>query len=297
VKTRLAAAARNFLRRRTDGTLLPAEVVVPDGLCEDLLNSRVEAALSTAAVRFLREQRREQARRAIQSRPAVQRRRGAVASASAFKHYRTGAARSIEQWSDETSPAPCFLPIPSAEVVQVGRRTVSGFCGRRPEIGDSQTLDFTGSSTRTASKPRAWRTTKERSPHRTAAPSVSDKLVVKRLTSASKCALARPLVALIFPSTADFHLGSRHKFALDANTIATKCRRCRLPVQGAGVRTAAPGQIVTTNRKRPWLVSAVPSSLSSVQSTLRHFHRLLNPTSDMRRRPMVPPRISLHRNR
>jgi hypothetical protein len=55
-----------------------------------------------------------------------------------------GAARSIEQWSDEISPAPRFLPIPSAEVVQVGRRTVSGFCGRRPEIGDSQTLDFAG---------------------------------------------------------------------------------------------------------------------------------------------------------
>jgi hypothetical protein len=31
-----------------------------------------------------------------------------------------------------------------ALVVQVGRRTVSGFCCRRPEIGDSQTLDFTG---------------------------------------------------------------------------------------------------------------------------------------------------------
>jgi hypothetical protein len=48
--------------------LLPAEVVVFDGLREDLLNGRVEAALATAAVRFLREQRREPSPRAIQPR-------------------------------------------------------------------------------------------------------------------------------------------------------------------------------------------------------------------------------------
>jgi hypothetical protein len=38
VKTRLAAAARNFLCRGADRTLLPAEVVVLDGLREDLLD-------------------------------------------------------------------------------------------------------------------------------------------------------------------------------------------------------------------------------------------------------------------
>jgi len=51
-------------------------------------------------------------------------------------------SRTVEQWSDEISPAPRFRPIEIAEVVQVCRRTISGFCGRRPKIGDSQTLDF-----------------------------------------------------------------------------------------------------------------------------------------------------------
>lgn len=144
VQTRLAAPARDFLCRGAEGTLLPAEVVVLDGLRKDLLDGGVEAALPATAVRFLGEQGREQARRAVQPRPAVQRRRGAVAGAGTFKDYRTGAARSIEQWSDEISPAPRFRPIDVADVVQVCRRTISGFRGRRPEPGDSQTLDFAG---------------------------------------------------------------------------------------------------------------------------------------------------------
>jgi hypothetical protein len=56
--------------------------------------------------------------------------------------YRTAAPRSIEQRSDEISPAPRFRPIAIADVVQVCRRTISGFRGRRPELSDSQTLDF-----------------------------------------------------------------------------------------------------------------------------------------------------------
>jgi hypothetical protein len=143
VQTR-AAAARNFLCRRADRTLLPAEVVVLDSLREDLLDGWVEPTLPAAAVRFLREQGREQARPAIQPRPAVQRCRGAVAGAGTFNNYRTGAARSIEQWSDEISPAPGFRPIAIADVVQVCRRIISGFCARRTEFGDSQTLDFAG---------------------------------------------------------------------------------------------------------------------------------------------------------
>jgi hypothetical protein len=118
VKARLAAAARNFLRRRADCTLLPAEVVILDSLREDVLAGRIGAALPAAAVRFLREQRREPARRAIQPRPAVQRRCGAVTGASTFNDYRTGAARSVEQWSDEIAPAPRFRPIAIAEVTR-----------------------------------------------------------------------------------------------------------------------------------------------------------------------------------
>jgi hypothetical protein len=38
---------------------------------------------------------------------------------------------------------------------------------------------------------------------------------------------------------------------MDANTVATKCRRYRLPVQDAGVSTAARGQVRNINRKGP----------------------------------------------
>jgi hypothetical protein len=131
------AAARNFLCRGAYYTLLPAEVVIPDRFREDLLDGGVEPALPAPAVRFLREQGREQARRAIQARPTVQRRRGAVAGAGTFNNYRTGATGPIEQRSDKISPAPGFRPIAITDVGQVCRRTISSFCGRRTEIADS----------------------------------------------------------------------------------------------------------------------------------------------------------------
>jgi hypothetical protein len=113
----------------------------------------------------------------------------------------------------------------TTDVVQVCRRTISGFCGRRTEIGDSQTLDFAGlrifDENGIEAKSLADDQGSIAAPH--LAPSVSDRLVVKRLTSASKCALP------IFSS------------ALDTNSLGgrehdrDKCRRCGLTVQGGSV--------------------------------------------------------------
>jgi hypothetical protein len=101
--------------------LLSRQVVILNGLRKDLLDRGVKTAFPATAVRFLREQSREPARCTIQPRPAVQRRRGAVTGAGTFNNYRTGAARSIKQWSDEISPPPRFRPIAITDVVQVCR--------------------------------------------------------------------------------------------------------------------------------------------------------------------------------
>jgi hypothetical protein len=69
-------------------------------------------------------------------------------------------------------------------------------CGCRPEVGDSQTLDFTGFRVFDKNGIEAKGPADDQgaiAAPRTSTPSVSDKLVVKRLTSASKRTLARRL--------------------------------------------------------------------------------------------------------
>jgi hypothetical protein len=50
----------------------------------------------------------------------------------------------LRRYIEAAEGPPRFRPIDVADVVQVCRRTIRGFGGRRPELGDSRTLDFAG---------------------------------------------------------------------------------------------------------------------------------------------------------
>jgi hypothetical protein len=93
--------------------------VLLDGLREDSLDGGVEAALPTAAVRFSgsNDESRPDPRYIRAQRYSVVVAQSS-SSPSAFNHYR-GQRVPSNSGAMRISPAPCFLPIPIAEVVQV----------------------------------------------------------------------------------------------------------------------------------------------------------------------------------